>query len=235
MTLDPAAKGALDALHDQPLNFDLAERDRFTRENGWHIDDYCQPLPSEPPGPPLPDGSWEAARRLMRDYAFADPSIVRAVYHPDRPLAGREMLLEIRFLGLRFHSGVRVGGVRDETSVVNGREVRLWGWNYRTLAGHLEMGQMDYEVWKWLDTGDVEFRIHAFSRPAAIPNPIVRLGFRLFGRREQLRFARLACERMARLVEAALRDRPIPRTDIAVVPASAADGLSQKLARHAGR
>jgi uncharacterized protein (UPF0548 family) len=80
--------------------------------------------------------------------------------------------------------------------------VRRWGWNYRTLQGHLEMGQMDYEVHKWLDSGEVQFRIHAFSRPARIPNPVIRLGFRLFGRRVQRRFARHACQRMARLTAA---------------------------------
>jgi hypothetical protein len=59
------------------------------------------------------------------------------------------------------------------------------------------MGQMDYALWKWLDDGQVEFRIHVVSRPARIANPVVRLGFRLFGRRQQVRFARRACARMA--------------------------------------
>ena len=110
------------------------------------------------------------------------------------------MLLEVRFWGLRFPVGVRVGAVIDETRTVDGRDVRVWGWGYGTLQGHLEVGQMDYEVWKWLDTGAVEFRVHVVSRPGRIPNPIVRLGFRLFGRREQMRFARRSCERMALLV-----------------------------------
>ena len=114
------------------------------------------------------------------------------------------MLLELRFWGLRFHVGVRVGGTYDETRDLDGRKGRVWGWSYRTLQGHLEMGQMDYELWKFLDTGEVEFRIHAVSRAARIPNPIVRLGFRLFGRREQVRFARRACDRMARLTAAEL-------------------------------
>jgi uncharacterized protein (UPF0548 family) len=137
----------------------------------------------------------------MLDYQFADPRIVRAVYAPDSELEGRDMLLEARFLGLRFRFGVRVEGVVDETSEADGRPVRVWGWSYRTLQGHLEMGQMDYEVWKWLDSGEVEFRIHVVSRPARIPNPIVRLGFRIFGRRQQVRFARRACERMVRLLD----------------------------------
>lgn len=186
-------------LRDRPLNFDLSAREDFTPENGWHIDDYRRQLPSGP-------GAWEAARRLMTDYAFADPRVVRAKYDPGSDLPGRDILLEIRFVGLRFHVGVRVGEVRDERFSADGRDVRLWGWNYRTLHGHFEMGQMDYELWKWTDTGELEFRIHAFSRPAPVRNPIVRLGFRIFGRREQVRFAREACERMVWLVKAELRD-----------------------------
>jgi uncharacterized protein (UPF0548 family) len=178
-------------LQDAPVNFEhLGGR-------GWKVDDYCQQLPAERPGPPEAGGTWERARRLMADYEFADPAIVRATYEPDSPLEGRDMLLEARFAGLRFRFGVRVNDVTDEQREEAGRDVRVWGWSYRTLKGHLETGQMDYEVWKWLDDGSVEFRIHVVSRPARIPNPVVRLGFRLFGRREQVRFARHALQRMA--------------------------------------
>jgi uncharacterized protein (UPF0548 family) len=190
----------LEELRDRSLNFDEASRATWTEENGWHIDDYCQPLPAESPGPPEPHGPWERARGLLRDYEFADPEIVRATFRRDLPLEGRDMLLEARFLGLRFRLGVRVGRVIDETRSVEGRDVRVWGWGYSTLQGHLEMGHMDYEIWKWLDTGAVEFRVHVVSRPGRIPNPVVRLGFRLFGRREQVRFAKSACARMAQLV-----------------------------------
>jgi uncharacterized protein (UPF0548 family) len=201
-----ASRSALDELHDAGLNFDLSRRAEFTPAHGWHVDHCCWPLPTEPPGPPAPGNSWELAQGLMRNYEFADRSIVRAVFRPDDPLDQRDMLLEIRFCGLRFHVGVRVGGVYDETREVDGRAVRVWGWNYRTLEGHLEKGQMDYEVWKWLDTGEVEFRIHSFSRAAEIPNPIIRLGWRLFGRREQLRFYRRCGERMAQLTAAGVED-----------------------------
>jgi uncharacterized protein (UPF0548 family) len=206
------ARRALAALADKGFNFDPDRREHLTTERGWTIDDYAQPLPPEPPGPPRPGGSFEVARRLMADYEFADPAIVRAVYAEDSPLERRDMLLEGRFWGLRFHLGVRVGGLVDEERPLDGRPARRWGWSYRTLQGHLEMGQMDYEVRKWLDSGEVEFRIHAFSRPAHIPNPLVRLGFRLFGRRVQRRFARRACQRMARLTAARL-----------AAPAAAAD------------
>jgi uncharacterized protein (UPF0548 family) len=202
-----SARRALDELHAKSINFDLARRAEYTEASGWHLDDYCQPLPSEPPGPPVSGGSWQVARRLMERYEFADPSIVRAIYYPERPLAGRDMLLEGRFLGLRFRFGCRVGGVIDAQHIEDGRRVRVWGWNYRTLQDHLEMGEMDYEVWKWLDDGAVEFRIRAFSKPAFIRNPLIRLGFRLFGRGVQLRFARRACERMLRLTEEELARR----------------------------
>jgi uncharacterized protein (UPF0548 family) len=221
----PRARRALEALHAKRLNFDSADTAEFTADRGWRIDHYRQALPREPPGPPLPHASWETARRLMRNYEFADPKIVRAIYYDDQPLEQRDMLLELRFHGLRFHVGVRVGGTRDETTTIESRPVRVWGWNYRTLQGHLEMGQMDYDVWKWLDSGDVEFRVHAVSRPAAIRNPLIRIGFHLFGRREQLRFARHACERMAQLVAAELtpgRSAPLRRAadTVTIAPAT---------------
>lgn len=205
------ATRALDELSRRSLNYDVAHANGFTVEGGWRTDDYRQPLPAEQPGPPTADGPWAAARGLLRDYEFIDPSMVRALFRSDEPLEGRNMLLELRFAGLRFHVGVRVAEVTDGTRTEGGRHAAVWGWSYRTLEGHLEAGQMDYEVRKWLDTGDVEFRIHAHSRVADIPNPVVRLGFHLFGRREQTRFVRNACERMRRLAEeelAAVRDRP---------------------------
>ena len=214
---DPAARRALDALHDLRVNYDASAG---FDAGGWKADDYCQPLPPEPPGPPVAGGSWEAAARLLRDYEFADPAMIRAVYHPDRPLDERVMLLEARFHGLRFRFGVRVAGVVDETRTVGGRPVRVWGWTYRTLQGHLEMGQMTFEVWKWLDTGMVDFHTCRVSRHAPVANPVVRLGLHLFGRGQQVKFARRACARMARLTAAAV-DQPGAG---AAVP-RAADGI----------
>jgi uncharacterized membrane protein/uncharacterized protein (UPF0548 family) len=240
--LGGAARRALDELHDKGLNFDLERRGEFTPANGWHVDNYRQPLPPEPPGRPLPDGSWQAARRLIGDYAFADPSIIRAIYYPDRPLEQRDMLLEGRFLGFRFYFGCRVGGVNDELRTIDARQVQVWGWNYRTLQGHLEMGQMDYEVWKWLDSGTVEFRIHVVSKPAHIPNPLVRLGFRVFGRAMQRRFARHACRRMAQLTTAALdrgrgddagQPAPTRSAQLTVTPAADQTRTQRRLARNA--
>ena len=202
---DRARKG-LERLPDSGLNYVLDTVDIDDVDQGWILDDWCRALPYEPVGDPVPDGPWETAARLIEDYAFVDPRIVRAVYWADVPLAERNMMLEARFYGLRFLLGLRVGDVRDDTTTVDDRPVRRWGWNYRTLEGHLETGQMDFEVWKWLDTGEVQFRIHAYSRPARITNPIVWLGMKVFGRWMQKRFARNALRRMDELVRARVGD-----------------------------
>jgi uncharacterized protein (UPF0548 family) len=201
----PRAQRALADLAGRPLNFDPAQLAGAGPQTGWRVDDYRRALPSESPGHPVAGASFEIARRLMSEYAFADPAIIRAVFDPASALANRNMLLQARFGPLRFFLGCRVGAIVDETRTVDGRDVRVWGWSYGTLAGHFERGQMDFAVWKWLDDGSVEFRIHVVSRRAGVGNPLVRLGLRLVGRREQVRFARRACERMQALVERAER------------------------------
>jgi Domain of unknown function (DUF1990) len=125
------------------------------------------------------------------------------------------MLLEIRYLTLRVRVGVRIGVVFDEIREIADRKAHIWGWAYRTLEGHLERGQMDYQVWKWLDTGEVEYRIHAVAQVANTRNPVLDLGFRLVGRPQQVRFARRCAERMEQLVKSRLdgcRPEPVART-----------------------
>jgi uncharacterized protein (UPF0548 family) len=207
------------------LNFDLASLADASARNGWTITDLCEPLPAEPPGMPIDEGSWQIARRLMRGYEFADPSIVRAYYDPAVPLERRNMLLKLQAFGIaHLFVGVRVGEVYEQMRELGGRSARIWGWNYRTLERHVEMGQMDWEVWKWLDDGRVEFRIHAISRVARIPNPTVWLGFHLLRGRERQVFLESTKQRMRIFIELALaRDDPDPvarRTAVALTARS---------------
>ncbi len=195
----------LGELSRKRLNFDLVSLADASPHHGWTINDECQALPGEPPGMPIDEGSWQVARRLMRGYEFADPSIVRAYYDPAIPLERRNMLLKLQAFGVaHVFVGVRVGEVYNHTRELGGRTARIWGWNYRTLEGHVEMGQMDWEVWKWLDDGRVEFRVHSVSRVARIPNPIVRLGFRLLRERERRAFLHSTKQRMRTFTELAL-------------------------------
>ena len=197
----------LEAVRTAPANFEQGERHAFTEENGWHLDHHEIDLPSEAPGPPVPGGSWEVACELARDYAFPDPSLITGIFSPDEPLAGRPMLLKARFLGFTFWLGVRLTDEVDTTRETPGGPLRVWGFGYYTLEGHFERGQIAFEVQKEEATGRVMFHIDAYSQPDRIRNPFYRIGFKLFGRRLQLRFARTALERMKRLTAETLAAR----------------------------
>jgi hypothetical protein len=230
------ALAELERLRTTGLNFDPEEL-AHSRGNRWRIDDYRQPLSPEPPGSPVKDGSWEVARGLAGAYEFADSSLVRAFFDPREPQEERNMLLEIDFWGLRIYAGVRADGIVDETRHEDGRAARVWRWRYRTLEGHFEMGQIDYEIWKWLDSGDVDFRIHAVSRPAKIDHLIVRFGFLVFGRRKQIEFAYKACVRMAELTSSVLSGErnmdpaPTPDTPLVIRPHPSKQTAIERAAR----
>lgn len=192
---------SVESLEAIALSVDPAGRDGWSAAAGWTLDRYRVALPSEPPGAPVPDGPFERAAEAIREYRFADPRMVRASWQRDRPLEGRTMLLEVRYLGLRLHMGTRVYRVHDATVELEGRPHRVWGWGYATLTGHLEMGTMDVIATKDLERGDVAVEIDARSRRAPLANPILRAGFRLVGRRAQRRFARRALERLQAIVE----------------------------------
>jgi hypothetical protein len=65
-------------------------------------------------------------------------------------------------------------------------------------------------VIKDLSTGRVTFRVAGYSRPAPIGNPLIRLGFSLFGRWTQEHFYRNIQSRMTELVRATQYGRPLP-------------------------
>lgn len=188
-------------LNFEPMGFDRAEQDP-----DWHVDRHREPIGEEQPGGPVPGGLFEGACRVLESYGMADPARIRAVYDPESPLDGRDLLLVGRFLGLRFHMGVRIGGVVQGAERRHGRRVHRFAWHYRTLEGHLERGHMDYEVCKDLDTGVVEFGVRAYSQRATIDNPVVSAGFMLFGRATQLGFYRRSIRRMRALAPVAAAD-----------------------------
>jgi hypothetical protein len=191
----------LERLRAAKLNFDLDERESFTEVNGWRIDRYSIDLPPETPGAPVPGGAFEQAKRVLLDYEFPDPGLVTGIFIPDDALDARVMMIRARFLVFTFYFGVRISAVYDEerTDEAKGR-ARVWGYSYQTLEGHFEMGEITFEVWKYADSGEVEFRIHAWSKTGLIHNPFYRIGFAMFGRGLQLRFARTALQRMQQIV-----------------------------------
>jgi uncharacterized protein (UPF0548 family) len=207
----------LEDLAARGFNLELRSRDHYTPATGWHADTLKQELPRA-------DGAFDVAKQLVADYRMADPALVRATYDHTHPLLGRDMVLELRLWRLAsVHAGVRVTRVWDEP--------RCFGFEYATLEGHVEAGIMDYQV-RENDDGGVEFWIHANSRPAHHGYPWVRLGFRLLGRREQLRFYRRCCERMAVLTARRLGlpdDLPPPATRIREADLSDVAEASERL------
>lgn len=201
---------AVDGLASRRINYD----DRLAPPHvtdGWHQDRWTLALGRESPGEPEPGGPARTAEDLVHDYEFTDPSILRAAFRHPSDLVGRDMLLEGRFLRFRFLLGVRVTEKFDELRSGPGGPERVVGWSYQTLDGHLEQGRLTYEIAKDLTSGEVEFRIDAYSRQAPIRNPLFRLGFRLFGRRTQKRFYRAALSRLrGRITDPPPRPRPDP-------------------------
>ena len=193
------ARRDLAELHELEQNYELSGP--ATEEAGWTVDQYAQRLPR---------GSFEVAKRLLRDYEFADPAIIKAVWLPDSPLDQRDMLLEGRFLFLRFVLAVRVNKVLDE---VTDAGERTWGWCYTTLQGHFEAGEMCYRVEEDAD-GNVCFKVNRFVRTGRIPNLVIRLGWMTFGRFMQVLFVRRSMARMKRLVETELTSTA-PRVPLA--------------------
>ena len=182
-------------------NFDPAELDTTNAAAGWRRDHHAIDLPAEAPGPAEPAGSFAAAQQVLREYAFPPPSLLVGIYEPGAPLAGRLMLLRGYFLGFTFWFGVRVGPVLDAPSMPSAQgPEQVWGYGYRTLQGHFERGQIDFTVRKNLQTGAVQFHIDAVSQKGTIRNPFYWLGFRIFGRTLQRRFARQSLARMRGLV-----------------------------------
>lgn len=205
-------RAQLQAYAHTKVNYDYQNVREYTAATGWRLDHYATDLPAEVPGPPEAHGSFAAAQDVLRRYAFPPPDLITGYFDPSQPLDQRIMVLRAHFLVFDFYFGVQVVDVIDEAAHAgsDGPE-RVWGYGYRTLEGHFEKGQINFSIHKNLATGSVQFRIKAMSQPGHIRNPFYWLGFKLFGRMLQRRFARQSLLRMGRLVaEALARPQTLP-------------------------
>ena len=164
------------------------------RKPGWYTYGSESVLARVAPGPPPPDGAFARGRRSMKAYEFSDRRIVRAFFDMQSDLAGRRMVLELRaFRALRFLTGVVVGAVRERQT----EAASTFGYRYDTLEGHIERGSEWFVLTQDHESGALRFRISARWLPGDFPNWWSRIGFRLVRRHYQMKWHRLAHERMA--------------------------------------
>jgi hypothetical protein len=187
----------IQSLSTLDFNYDEKVYHATKNKQGWHVDKYHATLAKEPAGEPLPDGAFQVAQTAIRLYQFPDPRLISAVFDPEAALPGRNMLMFAHFAGFTFNFGVRVTAVIDEVRTnETGERVKVWGYSYRTLKGHFEIGEIRFEVSKNLQSGEVAFDINAYSKPDRIPNIFYRTGFRIFSRPLQKYFASSSIKRL---------------------------------------
>lgn len=191
---DPEMRGYLAALKDRPVNFDTSI-DQMTVANGWTIDGSEDEIGTESEGPPAIDGIFARAKQAIINYDFSDPSIVVGHFDPATAPVGRDMLLELKVLGFRFLTGVRVQAVRDDYE----NNTTYFGFRYDTLEGHIEKGCEWFLLSKDHETGGVHFKIQAHWRLGQFPNLWSKIGFLLIGEHYRTLWRKRAPERLRRV------------------------------------
>lgn len=127
-----------------------------------HFDRHEGVIGREPPGPPLEDGPYLRVRRAILDYRIfpeklAVPVVERTPLQVGDVLGLRYPLFP--FIAIFFAS--KVIDLIDEQQEERVRH----GFTYRTLEGHMMLGEETFLVEKDLRTGEVKASLEAWSRP----------------------------------------------------------------------
>ncbi len=125
----------------------------------------------EPPGPPLTDGPFRRVARAISEYRIFPPHLVGRVVKRTPLQVGDVVGLCYRFfLGIRMFMASRVIDVFDGPTPSGWRS----GFTYRTLEGHVEIGEETFAVEKNAHTGEVIASLSAWSRPG---HWLTRIGY----------------------------------------------------------
>ena len=195
--LDERSANQLAELQERGFNYEVESYS--PDDSSWRHDSYVTTVGKESPGPPEDGGLFMTAKKIVSEYRFPDPRRVSGQFDPEADLDGRNMILNAKFMGIRVQFAVRVVDVIDREIRRDDDNCREWGYAYRTLDGHWEVGQMTFLLRKNCDSGEVLFLINAYSQTGHIPNPLYRVGFWLMGRKVQTNFAKRCLARLVKL------------------------------------
>ncbi|HEU4419678.1 MAG TPA: YndJ family transporter, partial [Planctomycetota bacterium] len=144
------------AFADRPFGPEVAPGAR-----GVATDRHECELPSEPPGPPLPEGPFRRAADAARAYRSFPAPMITGLRAQGPVVAGETVVARYRMLpGLHLVFAARVVEVFDGATDGTHRT----GFAYRTLTGHPECGVETFAVEKDLATGRVRAVVSAHSR-----------------------------------------------------------------------
>jgi hypothetical protein len=152
-------------------------------------DSYERVMAAEPPGPPLPDGPFEALARAVLGYEIFPPSLVTGVLRRNPVQLGDTYGICYHVLpGIDLFFAGRVTAVFHEDT----DGVCRTGFTFRTVIGHPELGEETFWVEKDQATGVVRAGLRSWSRPGLW---LTWLG-RPFVRRIQVRACHAALENL---------------------------------------
>jgi Domain of unknown function (DUF1990) len=160
-------------------------------------DSYERIVAQEPPGPPEPDGPFEAVARAIFGYEIFPPKLVSGVLHRNPVQEGDTYgVLYHALPGIDFFFGGRVIGVFREEQ---GGMTRT-GFTFRTVVGHPECGEETFWVEK--DTeGRVKAGLRSWSRPGTW---LTRMG-KPYTRWVQVRACHAALDNLQRVAQKAAK------------------------------
>ena len=129
---------------------------------GDNHDRHTAEVGVEPPGEPMPDGPFRRVAEAIAEYCIFPPRLAEHVLRRTPVQLGDTLGLRYRLLpGMGLFIASRV------VDVFNGRMDCVWrsGFTYRTLEGHVMIGEETFAVEKDPTTGKVTARLKSWSRP----------------------------------------------------------------------
>lgn len=157
-----------------------------------NFDRHALQVAMESPGPPLPNGPFQRVAQAISEYRIFPPQLAQRVVKRAPVQVGDVVgLCYPLFLGIRVFIASRVIDVFDGPSETGWRS----GFTYRTLEGHIELGEETFCVEKDAKTGAVVVSLNAWSRPGHL---LVRLGYP-YARWCQLQAGKLAVRHLRKL------------------------------------